>query len=318
MSSKSIYFIGLLTSHTGAGAFWATVTAFLLAYSLRIHDRRLQMLSIVAGLLTLSTGGRAATLGLIAVVVWLVLQGDLVKRRTLRVMIPVSVLIAGGGWGIFILVPDVSGRMAEMFSARTFSAVIHTLDEPTLGDASGFFYSGGDLEHHNLVIRVFLWKYSLRLFRRSPLLGIGFGRFNDTNLEFAGIPKLATLAVDGERYVGSGIRWERAQLMTSTGNAHNSYLHTLAETGIIGLVLLLCLWRLIYANCRSSGYGKPTKQFEFAYCHGCRAMVVSLLATALPGHALAAPSGGILLTTVIGAWLAYSRFHGRVDRGVYG
>lgn len=311
MRSTSIYFIGLLTSHTGAGAFWATLTAFLLAYSLRIHDRRLQLLAIAAALLTLSTGGRAATLGLIAVVAWLVLQGDLVKRQTLGVVIPVTMLVAAGGWGIFMLVPDVSARMAEMFSARTFSTVMHTVDEPTLGDASGYFYSGGDLEHHNLVIRVFLWKYSLHLFRKSPLLGIGFGRFNDTSLEFAGIPYLANLAVDGQRHLESGIQWERDQLMTSTGNAHNSYLHTLAETGIIGLVLLLYLWGFLYANCRSRD-GDSAQPFDIAYCHGCRAMVVSLFATALPGHALAAPSGGILLTSVIGAWLAYSRFHGPV------
>jgi O-antigen ligase len=151
------------------------------------------------------------------------------------------------------------------------------------------------------------------LFRTSPLSGIGFGRFNDTHLEFAGLPNLATLAVDGERYYGSGIRWERAQQMTSTGNAHNSYLHTAAETGIIGLILLLFLWRLIYADCRYRGNKKSDGRFESAYCHGCRAMVVSLLATALPGHALAAPSGGILLATVIGAWLAYARFHDRLQ-----
>ena len=312
--STSVYFVGLLTSHTGAGAFWATVTAFLLAYSLRTRDRYCQALSVVAGVLTLGTGGRAATLGLIAVVGWLALQGNLITRRTLRFALPVGIFVAVGGWGIFLLVPDVSSRMAELFSTETFSAVNHTIEEPTLGDASGFFYSGANLEHHNLVIRVFLWKYSLQLFRRSPVVGIGFGRFNDTNLEFAGFPKLVSMAVDGERYFGSGIRWERAQLMTSTGNAHNSYLHTLAETGVIGILLLLCLWYWMYSHCRTSRTADgnpadqfPADQFDAAYCHGCRAMIISLLVTALPGHALAAPSGGILLTTAIGAWIAYSQ-----------
>ncbi len=307
--SAATYFIGLQTSHTGAGAFWGTVTAFLSAYSLRTGQRSVQLLAILAALLTLGTGGRAATLGLVAVAVWLLVHGQLLNRYTLRLALPILLLMVLGGSAILVTVPKVSERMTEMFQSRTLKAVYAAAaDEPTLKNASGHFHSGGGLEHHNLVIRVFLWKYALHLTAQSPVLGVGYGRFNDTNLEFTGIPLLVSLAVHGERYFGSGIRWEGEQKMTSTGNAHNSYLHILAETGIVGLSLAICLWRLMYVYCKpvhqSDGH-EP--EFQIAYCSGCRAAIVCLLVTALAGHALAAPSGGILLTTMIGAWLAYTR-----------
>jgi O-antigen ligase len=304
---ESTYYIGLMTSHTGAGAFWATVTAFLLAYSLRARDRRMQALAVVAALLTLGTGGRAATLGVLGVLLWLVLSGDLLKVRTLRIALPAAVPIVAGAWMIGTAVPEVGERMTEIVSSRAVSTLIARAEEPTLHEAAGHFYSGADLEHHNLVIRQYLWKYAHYLFMKSPVMGIGFGRFNDPYLQFAGIPHVAEMAVGGEKFFGSGIRWEQQQYMTSVGNAHNSYLHMLAETGLVGLALFMFLWLLIYQYCQPWHHGETgaSGQFEAAYCHGCRAMVVCLLVTALAGHALAAPSGGILLTTMVGAWLAY-------------
>jgi hypothetical protein len=82
----------------------------------------------------------------------------------------------------------------------------------------------------------------------------------------------------------------------------------LAETGLIGFGLFMALWISIYTYCQPPYGEKSTAdgRFEAAYCHGCRAMVVCLMVAALAGHALAAPSGGILLTAMVGAWLAYA------------
>jgi O-antigen ligase len=197
--------------------------------------------------------------------------------------------------------------MVEVVSSQAVSELVARGEEPTLKEPAGHFYYGAGLEHHNLVIRQFLWKHAIYLFAKSPLVGIGYGRFNDPYPQYAGIPHVATLAVGGERYLGSGIRWEQTQFMTSTGNAHNSYLHMLAETGLIGFGLLIALWVVIYRDCqpRLGRQARAADPFEAAYCHGCRAMVVSLMVTALAGHALAAPSGGILLTTIVGAWLGF-------------
>ena len=89
--------------------------------------------------------------------------------------------------------------------------------------------------------------------------------------------------------------------MSSTGNAHNSYLHVLAETGVLGVVLLLTLWWSMYAGCRASS---KSSHFLVAYGAGCQAAIICLAVASLFGHALAAPSGGILVTALIGARLA--------------
>jgi O-antigen ligase len=301
LKNEAVYFVGLQTSHTGAGAFWATVTAFLAAYCIHARSTAAGALGALALLLTLASGGRAATLGVLAAVAWMVLAGDLLTPRVVKLAVPLLVPVAAAGWLLVASVPEVNERMAEMFSSETASAVAHVWEEPTLREASGYFHSGANLEHHNLVIRVFLWKYALRLFGQSPLTGIGFGRFNDTSLQFAGIPYVANLAVGGERWLSSGIQWEQDQRMASTGNAHNSYLHMLAETGLLGTALLLCLWWMMFRALRPPA---GAAGWHVGYCRGCQAMIICLLITALPGHALGAPSGGILLTTLVGAHLA--------------
>jgi O-antigen ligase len=177
-----------------------------------------------------------------------------------------------------------------------------------LENASGYFYSGANLEHHNLVIRVYLWKYALQLAANSPLIGAGFGRFNDSYPDFRGVRHWVWLMVDGEKNLGSGIKWEGRQLMVSTGNAHNSYLHITAETGLMGLTLFLALWRSIWVACQSDRIPAcASDPLLCAYAIGCQSIVVSLLVAALAGHALVAPTGGILSMTLLGAWIGYRR-----------
>jgi O-antigen ligase len=68
-------------------------------------------------------------------------------------------------------------------------------------------------------------------FKRSPIVGIGFGRYNDQKLEFSsiGIGEVAT----------------RAVVYNDNLHAHNSYLHWLAEGGAIGLAVMLAYWILV-------------------------------------------------------------------------
>ena len=325
--ATSIYFIGLLTSHTGAGAFWATVSAFLLAFGASTRRLATQTLAVTAICLTLATGGRAATIGLVASAVWMLCRGDLVDRRNLLLGGSVVSVGIAGSLCVAFLIPDIRDRMAEMASRRSIAAVRATWREPVLENASGYFYSGARLEHHNLVVRVFLWKYALQLARTSPFVGVGFGRFNDSYPRFEQVAPAVRLITDGQRNYGSGIQWEREQMMVSTGNAHNSYLHLLAETGILGLLIFAGLWWRVASACSQrecpllpdetdkqsirhvsqliSRHGnRDGKQFDRGFRIGCQAMIVCLAVAAMAGHALCAPTGGILATTLIGAHLA--------------
>ena len=298
------YFIGLQTSHSGAGAFWATMTGFLAAYSVYSGKRLYQGLALGAAFLTFTTGGRAATLGLMAVMAWLLLSGKILNRKTIKYAAPVALAVGLGGWGVVLVAPEIGERMLEVFQGSTVKAVVHTYEEPTLENAAGHFHSGANLENHNIVIRIFLWKYAFNLFRNSPLLGIGFGRFNDADLQFSGIPGLLNFATDGYRFIGSGIEWDDGQLMVSTGNAHNSYFHLLAELGLVGFGLVMLLWWQMYKWAKPLPV-MPDDQLAESYCAGCRAAIVSLLTASLFGHALGAPSAGVLITPLVGAWIAH-------------
>ena len=77
----------------------------------------------------------------------------------------------------------------------------------------------------------------------------------------------------------------------SVGNAHNSYLHTLCESGIVGLALLLWLWSSIYIRLLAAA--RDFRDWK-DIC-------------ALTGHALASPSLMLPLTTVVGLALAAQR-----------
>ena len=85
--STAVYFVGLLTSHTGAGTFWAGLAAFLLAFSWRMRDKLAQLMAMAAIFLTLATGGRAATLGLMAAIGWLLIRGEIFRRSSLLVVL---------------------------------------------------------------------------------------------------------------------------------------------------------------------------------------------------------------------------------------
>jgi O-antigen ligase len=72
----------------------------------------------------------------------------------------------------------------------------------------------------------YLWPRAMYLFFKSPIFGIGFGGFNDTDYNFIGINYLFNFNFS-------------AVIINSDAHAHNSFLHVLAETGIVGIVLLL-------------------------------------------------------------------------------
>ena len=75
------------------------------------------------------------------------------------------------------------------------------------------------------------WSGALDHFKRSPVVGIGFGRYNDLQHEYTsiGIGEVATKAV----------------VWNDDRHAHNSYLHWLAEGGVLGLGVMVAFWILV-------------------------------------------------------------------------
>ena len=87
--------------------------------------------------------------------------------------------------------------------------------------------------------RIIYWTYALERFLQSPIIGIGWGRFNDPHLRMTGTKGFIYVASQGQR-------------VFSPLQAHNSYLHLLCESGLLGLALLMSLWILLYLRLRKA------------------------------------------------------------------
>jgi len=105
--------------------------------------------------------------------------------------------------------------------------------------------------------RFSLWDKAILLFKQSPIAGIGFARYNDVPWNFDRVPLSGNPGIFSMYTAGNYI--------FNDTNAHSSYLHFLAETGIIGLILVLAFWifcfAIIYKAYRRSRDNFPRKVY---------------------------------------------------------
>jgi len=90
-----------------------------------------------------------------------------------------------------------------------------------------------DLEDPNIVMRFLYYQRAFDDFVQSPIIGTGFARFNDELKIYSGIPHVLYIATSGS-------------IVNNDAHAHNSYLHFLAEGGVVGLFLMLAVWISLY------------------------------------------------------------------------
>lgn len=118
-----------------------------------------------------------------------------------------------------------------------------------------------DLDDPNIVMRFAYYQRAIDEFTLSPIFGTGFARYNDQLKIYSGIPHFI--------YFATGGSVENDDL-----HAHNSYLHFLAEGGIVGLALMLGVWIATFR-----WVGKQKQIFEagsFGHClaQGIQACIV--------------------------------------------
>jgi len=138
-----------------------------------------------------------------------------------------------------------------------------------------------DFKEANISWRFVLWERALYMFKQSPIFGVGFGRFNDIgfpssrlndfsfqNLHvFAGYPRIVSFFMD-------------SKFDFSNAHAHNSYLNYLAETGIVGLGLIIFFWILIFKKVLSA-YNKTQNEFSKKVFLSCMGSIVVLFTLSL-------------------------------------
>ena len=195
-------FFGLYVAHNATASVYALLTVGAFAWALRRDNSPklrivLFVLTGVLGLGCVLARSRGAFLALGVTMVFVVL-------RALRQGLPKRLKIAAVA-GLFGVIAVGSVVMVPRF--------LRAIEQ------------GGDQDRREN------WSRAWGHFRRSPVVGIGFGRYNDLNPEFAsiGIGEVAT----------------KAQVYNDDRHAHNSYLHWLAEGGALGLAVMVAFWILV-------------------------------------------------------------------------
>lgn len=282
---KADNFGALLTSHTGAGTFFGVLATFLLIFGLERQRRSLQLLGLAVVLPLFASASRQALLSLLVALCWFV-----VRRANRRARVALAAAMALALLAFPIVSPHAFQRTVDVFSPRTAELARESLQHLSWEPAPGQEVAGVE---SNILSRFILWTYAARRFGESPIVGIGFGRYNDFSLSFAGRSGLAYVAVGGDR-------------QTNVSSAHNTYLHQGAETGLVGLVLLGALWIAMYRRL-APVRGLPARHPILAGYTAAQGLIVFTLTSAMFGNALMAPSIGIPVLTLCGVLLSYQR-----------
>jgi O-antigen ligase len=210
-------FTALNYAHNASGSVYAVVSIFLIIFLLREHKKNLKILysvmlvlCLVGLFLTKSRGSYAGfAVGALAVL-WFNFRS--IKKFIISILAMIAVSVP------LIFLSDAFKRIMQIF----------------------------DFKEANISWRFVLWERALYMFKQSPIFGVGFARFNDVDFSsrlndfsferlhvFVGYPKIVSFFMD-------------PKYDFSNAHAHNSYLQYLAETGIVGLGLLIFFWIFIF------------------------------------------------------------------------
>ena len=202
-------FFHLFYAHNAAGGFLAVACGFAIALT---HHKAWKWVWAVAPLATglVLTHSRGSLLGfaLALVMVYLV-----PKRFVSLVMLLATVSTAGI---LYYGYSHTKGRIEY-----------HDAAEWSLVGELGFG------REHTISGRLYgLWPRAINGWLQSPIVGTGFGSFNDVPYQYAGREGVLV--------------WSKGPVLHNDAHAHHSYAHVLAETGLVGLALLVWFLRCIY------------------------------------------------------------------------
>lgn len=290
------HFWGFSTSHHGSGAFAGALATFFVIRGALTKDRRLLILGVLPLFAVAASASRTSMVGLAGAMLWLVLHNAF-RRRAPVVLAFVAIVVAFS----FYLTPDSWSRVQRLFSEQTLHAVVETAEvsnwEPGQ-DKSEEMQGTGE---YNALVRVLHWGFSVRRIYDSPLVGIGFTRYNDLGLQYAGVKHVVYMAVGArERQI-------------SPATAHNSYLYVMTELGIIGLVAMLEIWWTLYRRFRNAarletmlGHGRLAALYA-----SCQGLIVFLFAMGFSGHSLGSPALGMTAAVLVAATNSFLRSRNR-------
>ncbi|CAN5836803.1 hypothetical protein BH23GEM3_BH23GEM3_00810 [soil metagenome] len=197
----------LFHAHNAAGGFLAVTTAMSAGYFYATREGRFLLLTATNFLGLLAADSRGSMLGLLmALGIVFVLRGRFMRTAVLA-----------------MIVVQLAGVVALH---RISSPEIFLRDYPGELDFEGGAFDALPRVHTVALRALYLWPRAWHLFQASPLVGTGFGSYNDLPLALEGMPPL--------------YRTNQPDIVVhSDAHAHHTFLHVLAETGVLGLGLLI-------------------------------------------------------------------------------
>lgn len=244
-------FVALNNSHNATGSIYAVVgisaLAFLLesSYKEKISYAGIFILCFIALFITKSRGSLVAFFIGAFFIFWLNSKSVLKFIRNLFIL---AAVLAS-----FMFITGTFGRVMQIFYIYDLSALT----------------------------RISLWEKAIALFKNSPILGIGFGRYNDVLWGFNRIPLTGKPGIFA-MYTASNFNFNDT-------NAHSSYLHFLAETGVIGLVLIISFWIVCFVIV-FKGYRFAEDNFSKAVYLSVLGSILTLFALSITENYMTAPT----------------------------
>lgn len=255
-------FHGFFRAHNAAGAIYAMAT--LLAFAMLIMNKRPSLLSLPALWVGCNFTGLALTQSRTAYVAFLVTFLIMFFRAT-------SFRTNALKFGSVILIPLFYFLLVQ-------PAVNHRTEAVS------------NLEDPNVIQRFLYYQRALGDFTQSPIIGTGFGRFNDELKVYSGVPHLVFFATAGS-------------VVNDDSHAHNSYLHFLAEGGIIGAGLMLAVWisTLRWINARKKIFAEGS--FGYSLAHALQACIVLQFLMSMTEHMMGTAISSLAIFTLLGLFL---------------
>lgn len=267
-------FGGLFYARNAVGGFLAL--AACVTYALARGYKRIYLvplLIIVAGLV--STYSRGSILGwLMAVLLceWHIRAGSKRLRRVATYFVFAVAL------GLTYYIGFINMDTYERYLAR---GDLYIGEAETGKDANIFIRTHG------------LWPQAVYAFQASPVLGIGFGAFDDMPLNLEGHDHVLSYNVqDNKRH--------------SDSHAHNSYLHILAEQGLLGFTVIAVLLVNLYRFLDRKPQG-PRSAVELALL----ASLFSIVFSSFTEHRLFTPSMVLPFSLILGLYISNHRARSR-------
>jgi O-antigen ligase len=254
-------FHGFFRAHNAAGAIYAM--AALLAFSLLVRGERSSLISWPAVWLGANVVGLMLTQSRTAYVAFFATLLIMFCRR--------GHLVSALKYGVPVLLPILYFLLLQPTVNRRTQQV-------------------SNLEDPNVVTRFFYYQRAFDDFLQSPIVGIGFGRFNDELKVYSGVPHLVYFATGGS-------------VENNDEHSHNSYLHFLAEGGIAGLGLMLAIWVSLFRWIKDQRAILAVGSFGDCFARGIEACIVLEFLMSFTEHMMGTAVSALTILTMTALFL---------------